>query len=154
MTNVEKSSGLFDKGYNCAQSIMGSYGARFFKSEEHAIRLASAFNAGILYGGNICGAVSGSLMSIGLIWGENISDNDTAKEIIHHISREFVAGFMNEYGTISCSKLLGFNPGTPEGIDAARQAGVFNTICPGAVRKASMLIDELLLKYPPARIRE
>ena len=66
MKDIERALECFDKNYNCSQSIFSTYAPRFGVNTEHSLKIASAFGGGIARMGNICGAVSGALMTIGL----------------------------------------------------------------------------------------
>ena len=90
MKKSEESKKLFKKGYNCAQSILYTYGKEYFKENANAIKLATGFGAGISYQGELCGAVSGALMVIGLHYGFADLNDNLSKELTVKISNEFI----------------------------------------------------------------
>jgi C_GCAxxG_C_C family probable redox protein len=90
MTKTNESIQLFSSGFNCAQSVLSTYAKEYFKQPGDALKLASAFGAGVTYRGEMCGAVSGALMVIGLKYGYNEGTQDSTKQNCLQISREFL----------------------------------------------------------------
>jgi C_GCAxxG_C_C family probable redox protein len=93
--------------------------------------------------GNVCGAVAGAFMVLGLkLRGD--TDEREARHKTSDLASEFVTRFRTRYGTIVCKELLG-------GVDLATKAGrrqaaeqrLFTTICPKFVRTAAQILDEL-----------
>lgn len=144
---------LFDKGFNCAQSILFSYGKDFFKDNAFALKLASGFGAGISYRGETCGAVSGALMVIGLNYGYSDLNMDLSKEMTVRVIKEFMDEFEKRNGSVICNKLVKAEINTPEGLEYARQNGLFKKTCPALVESASIILDSLMEKYPASKIK-
>ena len=61
----EKARNLFMEGYNCSQSVVLAFCDDMGVSREAALRMSSAFGAGIGGMREVCGTVSGMLMVIG-----------------------------------------------------------------------------------------
>src|SRR5210317_890420 len=100
MKKSEDSKRLFEKGFNCAQSVLFPYGKEFFKKEDYALKIATGFGAGISYRGEMCGAVSGALMVIGLHYGSSDLNSDQPKERTVKISKEFIEEFESINGSV------------------------------------------------------
>jgi C_GCAxxG_C_C family probable redox protein len=109
--------------------------------EKTALKLASPFGGGIARRGEICGAVSGALLTLGL---ERGADTPAGKEEIYRLSQEFMRRFEEKYGTLLCRDLIGCDISTPAGYQAATEKRVFGTICPALVREAAEIIEALL----------
>ncbi len=137
---------LFENGHNCAQSMLFAYGKQYFKDEASALRLTSAFGAGISYRGEVCGAVSGSLMAIGLHFGHDNPENSQSKEETLEKTKEFLSVFENQHGSINCNQLLKHKINTPEGLEYAREAGLFKKTCPALIRSASQILESIIQK--------
>jgi hypothetical protein len=58
--------------------------------------------------------------------------------------REFMARFTARRGSVECADLLGCEIDTPEKYQAARDQGLFSTVCPEVVREAADILEELL----------
>ena len=148
MTKPEKSIRLFEEGFNCAQSVLFPYGEEFFKESAYALKIATGFGAGISYRGEMCGAVSGALMVIGLHYGSSDLNSDKPKERTVKISKEFIEAFESINGSVICNQLLKTEINTPEGLEYARQNGLFKKTCPYLVESGAKILEELLQKYP------
>lgn len=154
MKKSKEAKTLFEKGLNCSQSILFTYGKDFFKEDSSAFKLASVFGAGISYRGELCGAVSGALMIIGLDYGYSDLTMDVSKELVFKISKEFIETFEKQNSSVICNKLIGCDISTPEGLIFARQNGLFKKICPNLVENASEILESIMLKYTPNKPKE
>jgi C_GCAxxG_C_C family probable redox protein len=92
--------------------------------------------------GRECGAVTGALMILGLKVQEASSEKETRYRV-YDLVREFVRLFEEKRGTILCKDLLGVDTGTPEGRDKAIKDNLFRTLCPGFVRDAAQILDDM-----------
>ena len=151
MSKSKEARELFENGFSCAQSVLYTHGKAFFKDPGFALKLASPYKAGISYRGEICGAVSGSLMVIGLHYGYSDQSHDLSKEMTHRITSEFLESFEKENGSLTCNRLLNVEINTPDGLEYARKNGLFETVCTKLVAGASELLEDLIKKYPPER---
>jgi C_GCAxxG_C_C family probable redox protein len=143
-SNEKNAATLFAEGFNCAQSVFTSHAQQFDLEPEKALKLSAAFGAGMGRKGEVCGAVTGALMAIGLSSGSTSADNKDAKERTYLLARHFLDEFAQRNGSIHCRELLNCEIDTPEGLERARQEGLFTTICPGLVAGAALLLDEML----------
>ena len=60
---------------NCAQAIFATYGPQIGLENidyESCMKIASAFGGGINLTGNVCGAITGTLMTLGLKYGGSV----------------------------------------------------------------------------------
>ena len=64
----------------------------------------------------VCGAVTGAIMAIGLKHGQAREDDKAAKETTYRLSRELMERFQAEFGSCLCRELL-------PGIDLTSEAG-------------------------------
>lgn len=147
MPTPQQATQTFAQGFNCAQSVLYTYGKQYFTEPTAALKLASAFGAGITYRGETCGAVTGALMALGLEFGYSEMDMEPTKQRCLSISKEFTALFEQRHGSIQCKQLLKADLSTPEGLQSAREQGLFGTICPALIESACKILDELLAKH-------
>ena len=105
MNRIEKAIQLKNKNYNCAQAVFAAYADLFDIPEKAALQIPAGFGAGIGHTENICGAISGAIMLIGL---KNYKDFGTleAKEKIYQLSAEFVEAFEEIHESDNCEVLL------------------------------------------------
>ena len=88
---------MSDTHRNCCQTILGALAARGELDDELALRLGTCFGGGMMCG-EVCGAISGSMMYIGLKYG----DTPEAKQ---H-GRELLGIFRETFGSGVCRDLL------------------------------------------------
>ena len=94
----KKAVALHDTGCNCCQSVLMSACEEQGLSQEHAYGLAAFFGAGMRCG-EVCGAVTGGLMGLGLRFGDE--NNRQCEE-----SKKFLKAFKQKYGSLLCRELL------------------------------------------------
>jgi C_GCAxxG_C_C family probable redox protein len=143
MSDIEKAAAGFGQGLNCAQSIVSAYGPRFGLERELALKLASGLGGGIGHQGDSCGVVTGAIMVIGLKHGGTMAD-EAALEKTYSLVARFLERFKARHGTIHCRELLGCDISTPEGLQAARDKGLFEERCPEYVRASAEILEEIL----------
>jgi C_GCAxxG_C_C family probable redox protein len=137
----------FDQGFNCAQSVLAAFAPRHGLTKEHALKVACAFGSGMMRG-DTCGAVTGSLMVIGLAHGRCRADDMQARSKTYALAQAFQDRFETLHGTCSCEELLGLDPTTPEGRQSALDRGLFESRCPIFVRSAVTLLLDLAYAAP------
>jgi C_GCAxxG_C_C family probable redox protein len=85
----------------------------------NVIRIASNFGGGVAGWGGVCGAVSGAVMALGLVYGtsgyEAEREFSEKRKRLRALTQELMNAFEEEWGHINCYDLLGCNTRTPEG---------------------------------------
>ena len=114
----------------------------FGLNEEMCIRIASPFGGGIGHVQEVCGAVSGAVMVIGLKYGEKSTDRDV-RDQINDFTQNFIRDFKSRYNSILCRDLLAFDITTRSGLVEARKKGAFAP-CLGYVRSAIEILEKML----------
>jgi len=141
MKRQEKSLAYFSEGYNCAQSILASFGEDFSCDEATCLRIASSFGAGMARAQEVCGAVTGGLMAIGLALGERCA-TPNEREAIYENAAAFMDSFKERFGSLLCRDLLGIDLATPEGRDKMAQRG--HAACRAYVGGAAEILERML----------
>lgn len=90
-----------------------------------------------------CGAVTGAIMVLGLKFG-NTDENKQAKEKTYGKVILYANQFIARNGSVKCHELLGCDITTLEGVQFAREKGLFSSICPGLVRDAAEILEQML----------
>jgi C_GCAxxG_C_C family probable redox protein len=143
-SKVEATVSCFRKGFTCSQAILSTYGGEFGLERETALKLASGFGAGMGRLGEVCGAVTGALLVIGLKHGQTEAKDKETKEKTYARVRDFSSRFKARHGSLLCRELLSCDLGTAEGMALARQKGYFTEICPRFVRAAAEILEDVL----------
>jgi C_GCAxxG_C_C family probable redox protein len=139
-TPVENAEAIFGRGFNCSQSVFAAFAPQFELDEETAFKLAAPFGGGMARRGEVCGAVTGALLALGLARSQGIP---ASKDSIYPLAQEFLRQFEELHGTILCRDLLECDISTPAGYQAAAEKGVFKTICPFLVGDAAGIVQKL-----------
>jgi C_GCAxxG_C_C family probable redox protein len=144
MSEIEKAASTFLSGFNCAESIVSTYATRFGIDRESALKLACGLGAGMARMGSVCGAVTGSYLVLGLRYGRTDALDESSRDKVYELVREFTERFMAKHGSILCRDLLGCDLGTPQGYKEASDKSLFTEVCPIFVRGAAGILEEML----------
>jgi C_GCAxxG_C_C family probable redox protein len=142
MNRAEQAVEKFDKGFNCSQAILSSFSEQFGLNEELALKIATGFGGGMHINGT-CGAVTGAFMVLGLMYG-NTEQNKDAKEKTYRKVVQYAKKFSARNGSVKCHDLLGCDITTLEGLQKAREKGLFSSICLKLVRDAAEILEDML----------
>ena len=121
-----------------------AYAPLFNLEQETAARLAAPFGGGVARRGETCGAVNGALMVVGLKFGHVSAEDVESKERAYQAVHDFIANFEERHRSIICSQLLEIDISSANGLQQAHDEDLFTTRCPGYVKHAAHLLDELL----------
>jgi C_GCAxxG_C_C family probable redox protein len=144
MTKSDEALASFKNKFTCSSAIFSVFAEELGLDDIMAKKIACGFGAGISQTGNICGAVSGAVMVIGLKFGKARSGDDTATEKTRSMVRQFVQEFIARNGSVKCTELLGYDLSNPIEYDAAKNSGVFVTTCFPLVKDAADILEEIL----------
>jgi len=141
-SKVEEALSYGEKYFNCCTAVLAAYAPELGMDRELAVRLTRGM-PGIGCLDNVCGAVSGATMVIGLKTSNENNINDMeAQHKTNEIVREFVARFRDRYSSIECRELLGYDISTREKVEAAVKEGAFIN-CNKYVGYAVEILEEL-----------
>lgn len=99
----------FLEGYNCAQAVVLAFAEDFGLDKKTAVMLSSSFGGGMGRLREVCGAVSGMFMVLGLKYGYDSPENNQAKKKLYEKVQEVAGLFKEDNGSIICRELLGLN---------------------------------------------
>lgn len=134
----------FRKGFNCSQAVLSVYAEEFGLCRETALKIACGFGGGMGRMALTCGAVTGAFMVIGLKYGNVDANEKERKEKTYGLVREFARRFEKRNGSSICRELLGCDISEPEGLRSAKENGLFTSVCPGLVREAVEILEEMM----------
>lgn len=137
---VEKALKLFDDGFNCSQSVIGAFCSKFGLDEELAMKLTCGFGGGMRCG-EVCGAVTGAIMVIGLRYGQYKAEDKESKTRCYDLTSKFMEEYAKRNNSVICRELLGFDLRDTEA--RAKLSGKIGEVCPNAIRTAVELLEEM-----------
>ena len=106
MTRGERAKQYFLSGYNCAQSVLLTFSDLTGLDAPSAMKIASSFGGGMGRLREVCGAVSGMFMALGLLYGDEEVPAHEDKAAHYQRVQELAAQFKEKNGTIICRELL------------------------------------------------
>lgn len=98
---VERARELRAQGYNCSQCVVLAFDDVIGPEAGVLAKAAHGFGSGFGASGNVCGAISGTTMVLGLVY-----DNDPRPELYRRV-REALDDFGRLEGAIDCRDLKG-----------------------------------------------
>lgn len=143
MNHVEKAVEYYGNNFNCSQGVFTAFATDMGFDEKMALRLATNFGGGERKG-ELCGAVAGALMVLGLRCGHCESDDIEGKQNAYKISEEFMNRFIAKNGSVVCRELLGYDLTKEEDKKVIAEQNLFRTFCPEMVRSAAEILDEMI----------
>lgn len=143
MNKVEQSQNYFKNGFNCSQAVFTTFATELGLSEEMALRVSTQFGGGARKG-EMCGAVSGALMVLGLKYGHCHYDAPEEKANAYKISENFMDRFIEKNGTVVCRELLGYDLTKPEDMQKIKELDLFHITCPKMIQCATEILEEML----------
>ncbi len=143
MERKENAIRIFNNGFNCSQSVLSIFCEELNFDKELALKIATGFGGGIRKG-EVCGAVSGAIMVLGLKFGHYIEGDTETKSQAYALTSEFINRFEEKNGTIICKGLLGHDLSNQEEYELIREKGLFQSRCPELIGDAIEILEDML----------
>ncbi|MBE5760912.1 MAG: C_GCAxxG_C_C family protein [Clostridiales bacterium] len=146
MTKGKLARQYFEQGYNCAQAVACAFAEEMNMSVEQIARLASCFGAGIGRMRETCGAFTGALIVYGYFKGNDVAEDQQAKQATYAAVQRFMIPFTDKFGTLICRDLLGEEGKGPITPTPAPRDEHYKAVrpCPGIVEAAADMMEEFL----------
>lgn len=136
---------LFLSGCNCAQAVFAAFEDVTGFDRDTSLRLASALGGGMCRMREVCGAVSGAMLVLGMVEGEGSDMDHNKKSSLYKIGQDFCGVFKDEMGSIVCRELLGLPDGKSESVPEKRTKEYYKKRpCAEIVRYAADSLEKLL----------
>lgn len=146
MTKAKKALELFANNFNCSQAVLTAFAPDFGLDEKLTLMLGTQFGGGAR-NGEMCGAVSGALMVLGLKYGHYESENNEQKSRAYAIATEYTKRFKELNGSIVCRDLLGYDLTKPDDMACIKEKNLFGDICPKMIESAVEVLEGILADY-------
>ena len=122
---VEEAVELFEAGCACSQAVLAPVAERLGLGREQAMRISACF-AGGMREGEVCGAVTGAYMALGLAYCGTDCTSGEGRQAAYTEVTSFNSAFRERHGSLLCRELIGLDK------------------CPELVRDAALILDETL----------
>ncbi len=143
MTNKEKALDYFSKRFHCSQSVLAAFADKCGITEEQALKTGACFGGGMRKG-EVCGACTGALMALGLLYGHTDENDLESRNHANKVTVEMMDRFKEKMGSYLCRDILNCNLATADGTDHARKNDLFTKVCPKAIATAVEILEEII----------
>lgn len=148
-THAERAARLFREGCNCAQSVFVAYCDWTGFDREKAIRLSASFGGGMGRLREVCGALSGALMALGMLRAP-LDPTDRAAKAAHYARVQALGhAFRAHNGSLLCRDLLGDQAGSGYVPDERTEAYYQSRPCERLIYDAAHLLERMILEGEP-----
>ena len=104
MERCRRAMEYHEKGLNCGQAVLLAFTDVTGLTEQKSMAIASGFGGGMRCG-EMCGAVSGALMAVGLCCPYNNASDTEAKVKIATLAKALTRDFHDNFGCVRCLEL-------------------------------------------------
>ncbi|MBQ3193003.1 MAG: C_GCAxxG_C_C family protein [Oscillospiraceae bacterium] len=148
MDHSIKAGELFLSGSNCAQAVVLAFSDLTGLDDKTAARISSPFGGGMGRMREVCGAVSGMLMVLGILYGyEEPGEKDINKKEHYKVVQALADQFRGQVGSIICREILKNPPSDPN--PTPRTAEFYKVRpCARMVMTAARILDEYIAEHP------
>lgn len=143
MTHKDQALYYFDHNFHCSQAVLAAYAKQCDLTKEQALKLGGCFGSGMRKG-EVCGACTGALMVLGLLYGQSEEEDLTSRCACNEVNDRFLNRFAEINGSYMCRDLLKCDLTTEEGLQYARDNKLFTEFCPKMVASAVDVLEEII----------
>jgi C_GCAxxG_C_C family probable redox protein len=144
----DRALSLFKSNYKCAESVLLSVAEARGIQSEIIPAIATGFCSGMARTGGMCGAVAGSVMGLGLVYGRQNAEQSVDQ--LYQVEKIFLQEFTSRYGCTTCEGLIHCDFNTEEG-KALYHSDNLQEKCFQYVEESANLVMELIEANPPSR---
>ncbi len=139
----EKALQLFSEHFHCSQAVLAAFSEECGITEEQALKLGACFGSGMRKG-EVCGACTGALMVLGLLYGQSDKEDLESRMQANRVNEAMMERFSEKCGSYICNELLGCDVRTEQGIQYARDHHLFTELCPRMVENAVDVLEKII----------
>jgi C_GCAxxG_C_C family probable redox protein len=141
---AEMANKFFSDGFNCAESALLTI-CKILKIDSEAVpKAATGFGGGVSRLGSICGALSGTIIAMGMVKGRDDPADNDAKLKLYKKVITLIDKFKAEFKTVDCRELTGCNLLIEDGLAKFSHDKIHEEICPKFVEFAVIKGIEIL----------
>jgi C_GCAxxG_C_C family probable redox protein len=110
--------------------------------EDTALKMACGLGAGMGRKQEVCGAVTGGILALGMRHGRGSKDERPAMEATYAKTRELMERFSDRHGSLICRVLLnGCDPSTEQGKKQFKERDLLNGVCRPCVQTVVEILE-------------
>ncbi|MFX1261890.1 MAG: C-GCAxxG-C-C family protein [Promethearchaeota archaeon] len=126
---------------SCSQAIFATYGVHLSSRKldyDTCMNIASGFGGGIASNGNVCGALTGAIMALGLKYGGSMME-----EKAFQAANTLLGNFTKLHGSTLCRELIKYDLAAAEDLKEAFEKSAFDN-CPKYVEDVAEILETLI----------
>ena len=145
MNRSDKAVLKFLEGYNYAQAVLFSFCDNLQFDQNLALKLSCGLGAGMGRNEEVCGAITGGILALGIQYGRGVNEEKRAMEITYEKTRELMQKFKRKHGTFICRSLLeDCDLMTEQGQKYFKENDLLNKTCKLCVQSVVEILEELI----------
>ncbi len=144
---VRLAEGHAERGFLCSEAVLLALSESLEVSSELIPRIATGFGAGVGRRGEVCGALSGGVMGLGIRFGRSSPEEGRGERRPYWFASELTDLFGESLGCVRCMDLLGLDLSDPGDLQAYRERGMWGTRCREIIATATGLAYDVLAKH-------
>ena len=144
MNRYERSMEIHKKGYNCCQCVLLAFSDLTGLDEQTAMNISAGYGSGTGTG-ELCGAITGAVMTLGLLTPVDQSNPVASKQRTTALSKELQRRFKEKFEAVRCQDLLAKAAGfqVDDRAPAAKAMGLTKH-CDVMIVSAIEIVEEML----------
>jgi len=142
LTPAQRSRAYFESGLYCAESVLKAIADDGGISSKQIPRIATGFCGGMALTGGVCGALTGGIMALGLLYGRD--SGAESRDRVYDRTQRLIEAFEHRFGSTNCTILLGCDISTPEGLATFESKGLAQSMCLKLTEKTAGLVDMII----------
>ncbi|MGI5893411.1 MAG: C-GCAxxG-C-C family protein [Candidatus Merdivicinus sp.] len=143
---AELAQQYFEQGYNCCQSVVLAFAPEMGISEQTATLLTAGMGGGVGRLREICGAISGSALVLGMMHGSTDPNDRDRKAALYAEIQRLAKDFAEQHGSYICRDLLGLPEGSDQPKPEARTPEYYaKRPCAKLIHDAAAILEQYLL---------
>jgi C_GCAxxG_C_C family probable redox protein len=141
---VRLAAGYAEEGFLCSEAVLMALSECLGVSSEIIPRIATGFAAGMGRNGEVCGALSGGVVGLGLRFGRSTVEDEEGERRPYWFSAELAARFREQLDHVRCEDLLGLDLSRVEDVQTYHERGLWETACREIIKVATGLAYDML----------
>jgi C_GCAxxG_C_C family probable redox protein len=140
---IRAAEGHAADGYLCSEAVLLALSEYMGVTSELIPRIATGFAAGVGRTGNMCGALSGAIMGLGLRYGRDTPTTEPGRRPYWY-GRWLAEAFEEACGSVTCPGVLGLDIDDPDDYRRYTEEDMWATKCREVIKTATGLAYDTL----------
>ena len=150
MTKGESAKENFMSGLNCSQAVAAAFAEEMNMPKSLVEKLTIGFGGGMGRMREVCGAVTGMFMVVGILYGYDDAKDYEGKKDTYALVQELANQFKAETGSVICRELLGLDGKDNSPVPSKRTEEYYKKrTCEDKVGLAAKILDEYIQSHCP-----